>query len=140
MTEVVIAAPNLQTAEFLIEGTAPYVQHKFSKKSRAMMKAKHEAGGKGRNKNNREARDFNKDYKEAMHISEDGWHGIPAPAFRAAMISACRVAGFVMTKAKLSVFIESDGLDADEGTPLVRITDWRAANQIKADDETRLSA
>ena len=37
------------------------------------------------------------------------------------MISACRVAGFQMTKAKLSVFVLPDGFDADDGTPLVRL-------------------
>jgi hypothetical protein len=37
------------------------------------------------------------------------------------MISACRVVGFKMTHAKLSVFVEPDGFDADDGTPLVRI-------------------
>jgi hypothetical protein len=39
------------------------------------------------------------------------------------MISACRLVGFAMTLAKLSIFIEADGYDKDEGTPLVRITE-----------------
>ena len=37
------------------------------------------------------------------------------------MISACRVVGFKMTLAKLSVFVEPDGFDAVDGTPLVKI-------------------
>jgi hypothetical protein len=38
------------------------------------------------------------------------------------MISACRLVGFKMTLAKLSVYIEADGFDRIDGTPLVRIT------------------
>lgn len=37
-----------------------------------------------------------------------------AAAFRAGMISACRLVGFKMTLAKLSVFIEADGFDAKD--------------------------
>ena len=47
--------------------------------------------------------------------------GIPAPAFRNAMIDACRLVGFKMTYAKLSIFVRADGFDVDDGTPLVRI-------------------
>ena len=60
-------------------------------------------------------------YEQAKHVSEEGWIGIPAPSFRNAMISACRIVGFKMTLAKLSVFVLPDGFDADDGTPLVRI-------------------
>ena len=37
------------------------------------------------------------------------------------MIDACRTAGLVMTRAKMSVFVLADGFDADDGTPLVRL-------------------
>lgn len=120
VTELVIPKPNIKTILLKIVGTAPYVQHKFSAKARKQMLDKHIQGPKAKN-TKREARDINQDYIDAMHLDEDGKHGIPAPAFRSAMISACRVAGFQMTKAKLSVFIEPDGFDADDGTPLVFI-------------------
>jgi hypothetical protein len=38
------------------------------------------------------------------------------------MISACRLVGFKMTIAKLSVFVQPDGFDGDDGQPLVRLT------------------
>jgi len=120
--EVVISAPNFQTGEFVIEGIAPYVQNKFSQKAKDMIKATQEAGSRSKKGTKREAKDFDECYKGAMHISREGWHGIPAPAFRNALISACRVCGFTMTRAKLSVFIEADGFDAEEGTPLVKIS------------------
>ena len=46
---------------------------------------------------------------------------MPCSAFRNALISACRTAGFVMTRAKLALFVEADGYDED-GTPLVYFT------------------
>lgn len=119
---VTISAPNFQTAVFTIVGTAPYVQNKFSEKARQKMRAAQEAGEKRKKGAAREAKDFQECYEGALHVSTDGWYGIPAPGFRAAMISACRACGFQMTRAKLSVFVEADGHDATDGTPLVKIT------------------
>ena len=119
---VVIKAPNFSTAEFKIIGTSPYVQNKFSAKARQTMKETQEAGSRSRSKRKRKAKDFTKCYEDAMHKMVDGGHGIPAPAFRNAMIDACRMVGFKMTHAKCSVFVEADGFDVDDATPLVRIT------------------
>jgi hypothetical protein len=119
--QLTIAPPKFQTAAFTIVGTAPYVQNKFSGKARKQMREKQEAGSVGGKGKKRDAKDFQQCYKDAMHKADKGWCGIPAPAFRNAMISACRMAGFKMTHAKLSVFIEADGFDADDGTPLVKI-------------------
>lgn len=118
---LVIPAPKIETAAFAINGTAPYVQHKFSQKAKQQMLAAQQEGTKAKNKKNKEPRDIDADYKNAMHLTSKGKNGIPAPAFRSALISACRVAGFQMTKAKLSIFIEPDDFDADDGTPLVYI-------------------
>lgn len=116
-----IPAPRFETLSFNVVGTAPYMQARFSEKARNAMREKHEAGSVSKKGKKREARDFNNDYEQAMHKSVDGWIGIPAGAFRAAAISACRLVGFKMTMAKLSLFIEADGFDSLDGTPLVRI-------------------
>lgn len=113
---------NMHTVELHIEGTAPLVIARFSEKAKALIRAKHEAGGAARSKKSREARDFQVDYEAAMHVSNEGWHGIHAAAFRNAAIDACGAAGFVMTKARMGVFIEADGFDEIDGVPLVRIT------------------
>lgn len=120
--EVLISAPNFQVAEFLIRGDAPYVQNKFSNKVLADMKAKQEAGSTAKKGAKREAKDFNALYLAAMHEAEEGWRGIPATAFRNALISACRVVGFAMTRAKLSLFCIADGFDKNDRTPLVKFT------------------
>ena len=118
---VIITPPNLGLAQVRIRGIAPYVQHKFSAKSIAKIEATQRAGSQARSKKVREARDFDEDCRNALHMTDDGRCGIPAPAFRNAMISACRLVGFQMTKAKMSVFIRHDALDKDDRTPLVYI-------------------
>jgi len=119
-TVISIKPANLQTFEAKIIGTAPYVQHKFSEKAkRQMLEAQQSTKAKSRKA--KEPRDIEEDYLGAIHLDHDGRYGIPAPAFRSACISACRVAGFQMTKAKLSIFIEADSFDRDDGTGLVHI-------------------
>lgn len=120
-TQVVIKAPDIRTAVFNIKGTAPYVQARFSAKAMQAMMAKMAAGNVARGKKVRDARDFDADYHNAMHVSAEGWCGIPAGAFRQAMISACRLVGFKMTLAKLSVFVAADGFDKVDGIPLIKI-------------------
>lgn len=118
---VAVSAPNFQTAAFCIVGTAPYVQNKFSAKAREQMKTKQEGGSTSQSKKKREPKDFQACYEGAIHRTSEGWIGIPATAFRNAMISACRLVGFTMTRAKLAVFVEADGFDKDDGTPLVKM-------------------
>lgn len=118
---VQIKAPNLQTSVFRIISTAPLVQAKFSQKAKELMMQTQAAGTQARSKKVREAKDFDATCDGSVHYSKEGWPGIPAGAFRSAMISACRLVGFKMTLAKLSVFVVADGLDRDEGTPLVKL-------------------
>ncbi len=118
---VTISAPRFRTATFKIVGTSPYVQNRFSEKARNKMESDMQAGSQAKSKRTRSARDFEADCKAAMHISTEGWNGIPAGSFRNALISACRIVNFKMTLARLSLFIEADGLDKADGTPLVKI-------------------
>lgn len=115
----IISAPKFGTVTFLIEGSAPLVVERFSKKAELM--AKMAEGSSAKNKKDRSARDYDKEAEEARYRAADGWEGMNAAAFRAAMISACRLVGFKMTLAKLSTFIEADGFDKLDGIPLVRI-------------------
>lgn len=133
--QVTVTAPNLQTVVLFIRGSDPYVQHKFSAKAREMIMATQAAGSTAKSKKKREPKDFDKVCHEATHFSRDGWIGIPAPAFRNAMISACRLVGFKMTLAKLAITIKADGYDRDEGTPLVQIYgQWRRHDAAARND------
>ena len=118
---VTIKAPNLKVIACQITGDAPYLQHAFGQKAQLQIEQTHRAGSTARGKKKREARDFEAEYEQAKHHSVAGWVGIPASAFRNAMISACRLVGFQMTKAKLSIFCVPDGQDRVDGQGLVRI-------------------
>ena len=117
---VQIKAPRIDALEFRIRGTAPYMQARFSAKSAQAMAVKMAAGSTAK-RGNRKARDFEDDCEQAKHVATDGWNGIPAGAFRAAMISACRLVGFKMTLAKLSVYVRAEGFDRVDAVPLIRI-------------------
>ena len=119
---VAVAAPNFQRATFQIVGVSPLVQNKFSAKAEQMMRDRQEAGSTGNKGKARESKDFKACCDGATYKTRQGWYGIPASAFRNAIISVCRVVGFKMTLAKLSVFIEADGFDETSQTPLVKIT------------------
>lgn len=115
----IISPPKFGITDFYIEGVAPLVVERFSKKAELM--AKMAEGKSAGSKKTRDARDYEKEAEEARYRSAEGWEGMNAAAFRAAMISACRLVGFKMTLAKLSTFIEADGFDKNDGVPLVRI-------------------
>lgn len=117
-----VKPPNLKTLPVRIKGDAPYLQHAFSQKAMNEMEQKQRAGSTARGKKQRSPRDLEADYEAAKHKSTEGWVGIPASAIRSALISACRLVGFPMTKAKLSIFCLADGHDALDGQGLVRIT------------------
>jgi hypothetical protein len=117
---VQITAPAFEVLQIPIVGMAPLVIERFSKKAELM--AKMAEGSTSKGKKVRDARDYERDAEEARYRDATGyWEGMNASAFRAGMISACRLVGFKMTLAKLSVFIEADGFDSHDGLPLVRI-------------------
>lgn len=132
---VQISAPNFGRAEFAIRGTEVLVIHRFSAKTKSMMKEKMETGKAAGSRKNREAKNTDDTYNEARYISREGWDGFHAASIRNAMISACRLVGFKMTLAKLSIFVEADGYDAAEPqVPLIKIE----GKPIKQEDMARV--
>jgi hypothetical protein len=121
VTKVTITPPNFLEAIIEIEGTSPYVMNSMSSATRAAIVAKQEEGSQSRKGRLRPPKDFDAIYKGMMHVSTEGWYGMPASAFRAAMISACRTVGFKMTVGKLSLFVIADGIDNSDGQMLVRL-------------------
>jgi hypothetical protein len=134
---VTIPAPNIKTVTFHVVGTAPMVVHRFSHKVKTQMIQKMEAGSTARKGQKREAANLEEMYNEARYISKDGWDGFNASAVRNSMISACRLVGFKMTLAKLSLFVIQDGWDAKEPEiPLVRIIGKPRRLESRANVET----
>ena len=132
-SEVIKISPLRQkTIQVELRGLSPYMQLKFSEKAKAKMMATQQAGSQSRSKTKRQPRDFDSDYESATYKMKDAAHGIPAAAFRNACISACKLVGFHMTKAKLAIFIEADGFDDEDGTPLVKIVGKREKTVMPA--------
>jgi hypothetical protein len=112
---VQITPPNIKTAVFKIEGTAPLVIHRFSQKAKNGMLAKIAAGStSGSKKKKHEPTNTNDTFNAARYISKEGWDGFNVSSIRCALISACRLVGFKMTLAKMSAFVLADGRDAAE--------------------------
>jgi hypothetical protein len=133
--QAVISAPKFGRATFELVGSEVLVIHRFSAKTKAQMKQKMELGNAGGNRKNREAKATDDLYNEARYVSAEGWDGFHAGALRAALISACRLVGFKMTLAKLSIFVEADGHDAQEPQiPLIRIY----GKSVKQEDMARV--
>lgn len=118
---VTISPPKFERIGLRLVGTAPYMQARFSAKAMQAMKSKMEAGPTAKKGGRKDARDFDGDFRAAQHIAADGWNGVPAAALRNACIDVCRMVGFKMTHAKMSIFVEADGFDKVDGTPLVRL-------------------
>jgi hypothetical protein len=120
---VQIKRPNIKMMRLHITGSAPYLQCRFPQKAINQIAAKQQKGdtGSGGEKAVRQARDFEADYLGSMHKISDTEYGIPAAAFRAGAISACRLVNFKMTIAKMSIFIVPDGYDVIDQTALVKI-------------------
>ncbi len=127
---VKIIAPKFGYLALKIRGTTPYMQARFSKKAQIM--ADMELGSAAKSKKVRKARDYDQDCEDATYYLEDGSYGIPAPAFRNAMISACRLVGAKMTLAKMSVFVEADGIDKHDYVPLIRLIGKRERSDMPA--------
>ena len=121
MDVVTISPPKFERIGLRLVGTAPYMQARFSAKAMQAMKSKMEAGPTARKGSRKDARDFDDDFRAAQHIAADGWNGVPAAALRNACIDVCRMVGFKMTHARMSIFVEADGFDKVDGTPLVRL-------------------
>lgn len=118
---VLIKPLNQGTLAIRIRGTVPLVIHAFGQKALTKMRETHEAGSQAKSKKTREPKNVLQVCEDAKHKSAEGWEGFPAGALRAGMISACRLVGFKMTLAKLSIFVKGDGVDAVDKTPLIRI-------------------
>ena len=127
---VFVTPPALETVKLTIRGTAPLVLERFSNKARDQMRETQEAGAKGKSKKQREPKDFEAAFKAAQYVAKEGWLGINANAFRAAMLSACRVAGMVMSRTKLTIAVIPDGFD-DDGIGLTKITKGQPKQHVQ---------
>lgn len=135
---IAISPVRFQYARFELNGVedVPLVIHRFSQKLKQEMKTKMETGKAASSRKNRSPKDTDQSYNDARYRSREGWDGFNAAAIRKAMISACRLTNFKMVLAKLSIFVEKDGVDKDEPQiPLIRII----GDPVKQEDMARVA-
>jgi hypothetical protein len=119
--KVTIKEPNFKVAKVRITGEN-YVQNRFSSENREKMAAKQREGSAAaKTRRAKPPKDFEAVYRGSMHVSQEGWVGIPATAIRNAMIDACRLTEFDMLRCKMCIFIVKQGLDRDNLEPLIKI-------------------
>lgn len=124
---VSIDAPKFETALFPIRGLTPLVINAFSQKQKDAIIETQKAGQQARSRRKRAPKDFEAVYRASLHVAAKngkdpgGWYGFNASAIRNGSIDVCRLVGFKMTIAKMSIFVEADGWDVREGVPLIRI-------------------
>lgn len=103
-------------AKVRIEGVTPLIQSKWRQKSIQQIKEKQSAT-KGKTRV-LEARDPEQEMKEATYRLEDGRAGMPAAAFKGAIVSAARLFdGVTLTELKQAVFVIGEG--PDQLVPLI---------------------
>jgi hypothetical protein len=107
-TPVEFARLQRVTLPIAIKGITPLIPHKWSTKARRMMPGGPDHGLKVKGKREPEV-----EAAAALYTLPDGAIGMPATAFKAAMVSACRLipAKLTMTEAKLLFFVEGIGPD-----------------------------
>lgn len=121
-----ISAPNFKTAHYTIIGDSPYVQNRFNEKTIHSMKLVQQMNKDEKKEFSKTKFDGGKNFQEmyelSKHIATAGWCGIPVGGLRKAMVTACSIIASRQKEIKQAVFIQADGFDRIENTPLIKIT------------------
>ena len=121
-TMIQIPATDIKVVKVRINGTAPLITHAWSAKAIRMMEEAQQGPATKKAKKVREARNPQADFEGARYQSGHGWDGVPAVAFKAAMVGACRlVEGVPMTLAKRLMFVDGTTLKDGSRSDLVKI-------------------
>lgn len=102
----------ITTIDVPIVGTTELIMHNWSAKSRDMMRQAQMQGGAKKAKAPREAKDPEAEYEAAFYRLTDSRPGMPATAFKAAMVNAVRYFdGLTLVLAKQMLFVVGEGPD-----------------------------
>lgn len=106
--------------EIPVEGVTPLIMHRWSEKSKREMLEKQTK----KTTVKRAAKDPEAEYEAARYIFDDKHDGVPAVAFKAAIVGAARqFEGLTLVQLKSSLFVEGEGVDQliqIDGKPVMR--------------------
>jgi hypothetical protein len=101
--------------EIPIEGMTPLIPHAWSEKAKRLMREKH-SGVAARAK--KEPQDPEKEALDSLYLLSDGRPGMPAVAFKAAIVGAARFfEGVTLVQLKACIFVV--GEEAEQLVPIV---------------------
>lgn len=106
----------VETISVPIIGTSPLLMHRFSEKAKRQMLDNMQ----GR-KTPKQVKDPEAEYEAAFYRLKDGRYGMPAIAFKAASIGACRFYGKSVTMASTRQYMFFHGEVGEDGQQLVAI-------------------
>jgi len=122
---IVIPKPDIRTVKVKVKGVMPLICHKFSAKAQKQIEDKQQKKAKSA----KPKRDPKQEFMDSMYPLGRGKYGIPATAFKGAMISACRfVDGMKMTLARGAFFVVGDLLEIKGTKPTMRTDVVRLPN------------
>jgi hypothetical protein len=105
-----------ETISVPIVGTSPLIVHRFSEKAKKQMLDNMQ----GR-KAPKEIKDPQAEYQAAFYRLKDGRYGVPAIAFKAATVGACRFYGKSVTMASTRQYVFFHGEPSEDGQGLFPI-------------------
>lgn len=92
-----------------IQGVSPLIPHRWSEKARRQMRES-QSGTTAKTK--REAKSPEEEAEASLYRLPDGSPGMPAPAFKSAIIGAVRMfRGITLVQAKSAVFVVGEGAE-----------------------------
>lgn len=104
----VIPAIKRRVIEVDLRSSAPLIQHRWSEKAKKAMRDKQQGAAKAK----KEPKDPQAEFEAAKYLMPDGQPGIPAVAFKAAIVDAARLVGDAkMTHIRPSVYVQGHGPD-----------------------------
>lgn len=103
-----------------VEGTSPLIVNRFSEKAKEMMLQAQMQTTRVK----KDAKDPHALYEASRYRLPDGRDGMPAAAFKAAMVGAARdFDGITMTSLKTAIFVEGEG--AEQLVPILGTPEMR---------------
>jgi hypothetical protein len=138
--EAIDLAPLSQTImEIHIEGSTPLIVNSFGEKARREMLAAMQVTGTTKRKS-KSVRNPQEDYQQARHLLSDGRDGLPAAAFKAAIVNAARYFAAVsmeQLKSAVTVLPDEGDLVWIEGQATMREDYVRVGNGLNKTTDLR---
>jgi hypothetical protein len=131
--QVQIVPLNIIEVVVKVEGETELIVNKFSEKAQRQIEEKQQ----GKAKRKKDVRVPEAEYEASMYRFEDGRHGFPSSAFKAAIVGACRhFDNIPMTLAKISLRVspappdDNGELCVIEGEPYMRTDPVKLASGV----------